>query len=264
MKENVKKVISNCLDDNTKAKSKLNKNYFFITTIFFIALNILIYAFFKTDLSYKYRVVSQDWNSILNFKCLFSAIINNISHGSWEHVLLNMFPVFFITSIYLERKFGSVKHFLIILLSIIVSAAFVSGNHQDLGYVGWSCVNSALMGFFIISYFFSLNKREKTNGNLIYGTITFICVFVFLWWKIWEVDASDDLIRNMGHYSGFLAGIIIGLTIYLTKLFVYQSIKNNLNSDIKYFTTNKIVNSICISISILLCAASVILACIVR
>jgi membrane associated rhomboid family serine protease len=267
MKEKTKQLIANCLDDRTKAKNKLNKNYFFISTIFFIALNITIFAIFGVSLAEKYWVKVQDWDSILNFSGLFSAILNNLSHFSWEHVLLNMLT-FFIISVYLERKFGSLKHFLIILLSIVMSAAFVSGNHQSLNYAGWSCVNFALMGFFIVSYFFSLNRRERTNENLIYGTITFIAVFVSMWWEIWtfvgETASAADLIHNMGHYSGFLAGIIIGLTIYLTRLFVYKSQNKNIGVENQSFAINKIVYIVCILISILLCIASIVIACVIH
>lgn len=267
MKQNIKQVFSNCLNDVTKPKNKINKNYYFASTIFFIAFNIIIFAIFKTSLAQKFMVSTQSWDSVLNFKGLFSAIINNISHWDWKHVLLNM-VTFLIISIFLERKFGSLKHFLIVVLSIIVSAAFVSGNHQSLNYAGWSCVDFALIGFFIISYFFSLNKHEKTNGNLIYGTITFIFAFIFMWWEVWNfvgnAASAADLTHNMGHYSGFLAGIIIGLTIYLTRLFVNKSNISKDNSSVNLYTTNKKVSIVCYTIVTILCIASIILACVIR
>ena len=243
----VSTLFSNFLDDTKKKKSALNRNYFYITTIFFIALNLCIWALAGTKLHYGCLPKNElDWDNFLDFQALFSAIINNISHWSWEHVLLNMLVSSLVVSLYLERRFGSLKYFLIVTVLIVVSAAFVAGNNQSLNYAGFSCVNFALYAFFIVTFFFSLSKRERSKGNVIFGVVILMGVLVFMIWEIWDAveiygatASASDLFYNKGHYSGFIAGLIVVLVLQITKVFTIKEYSlNEQTSQIEENTKN--------------------------
>lgn len=261
-----KQFVSNCLDDQTKAKTKLNRNYFYVATVFFIALNICIWALAGTALHDKFvpKDNFQSWDDVFNLKALFSAIINNLSHWDWNHVLLNMIPSFLVVSLYLERKYGSLKYFLIVTTLIVVSAAFVGCTHQSLNYAGFSCVNFALFAFFIVTFFFSLSKRNWSKGNYIFGIVIFMAVLVFMTWEIWQFDKSGsaaDLAHNMGHYAGFLSGLVVGLVVNVTKVFTRKDcIQTPPNLSQRMTKSTIVIYGICLAINISLAIATTIIS----
>lgn len=111
------------LNDKSKRLTYFNRNYFFVTTVFFVLLNIFLYMFAARG-----RVVYEqpDWYSF-SIKNLFVAFANSFEHANLQHCMLNML-CFFITGIYLERKKGSLNFMLFVLFMSFFTAFASSTN----------------------------------------------------------------------------------------------------------------------------------------
>lgn len=91
------------------------------------------------------------------------------------------------------------------------------------GTHGFSGVNYALYAFVIIDYIFYIFKKDKGKANVIYGAIVIGLIYLAMCYNGGTTGFGFnwypyDLINNMGHYTGFLAGLIISLVINICKL----------------------------------------------
>ena len=213
------------IDDESKKLYWWNRNYFFAGTIIIVLLNIIIFAFVSESQSRG----SGAWNAILEFDNLARVFRNGFFHSNWQHVLLNML-CFLICGAWLERRKGSLALILLVLVMNIVTGAFVGANHQSLSFHGYSGVNFGLYAYAIIDYCFLFRKPTRTKINVISGAVLMGLIYfascfaggtssvTFRWYPY-------DFMHNMGHYSSFLAGVILGLTIQLVKLATVREIR---------------------------------------
>ena len=199
------------LNDQSKHITRLNKNYFFATTLLIVLINILFYAFRVTnDLDFEVRPV---WGGF-SWANLWQALINTYTHFTWQHCLLNML-CFLIAGAYLERKQGTLLFF-VFMITLSFFTAFASCTSYSLSWRGFSGANYGLYSYIIIDYLFLLlqkNKRTRSNiiaGAVMLGLIYFAMCFCggtssvsFTWYPY-------DLLHNLGHASGFFVGIIFG------------------------------------------------------
>lgn len=206
-------VVKECLDDKSKNVTLLNRNYFFVTTVFIVLLNIIVYAVHGSDT--EYFIENPDWGDF-SVSNLFQSLVNSYTHSNWQHCLLNML-CFFIAGVYLERKKGSLKFLLFILIMSLFTAFATSANDLALFWQGFSAVNFGLYGYIIIEYIFVLCQKEKRNlfnivsGAVVLGLIYFAMCYsggtgfvTFEWYP-------HDLLHNLGHASGFVTGLIFGI-----------------------------------------------------
>ena len=176
-------------------------------------LNIILYAVYGSETGdFSIRPV---WGNF-SVNNLFQAFVNSYTHSNWQHVLLNML-CFLIAGIYLERKKGSLP-FLLFMLLMSLFTAFASGtNDISLGWYGFSGINYGLYGYIGIEYIFTLLQRRKRDiinivaGAVMLGLIYFAMCFNggtssigFEWYPY-------DLLHNLGHASGFVAGLVLGI-----------------------------------------------------
>ena len=199
------------LDEKSKRLTWWNRNYYFVTTVFIVLLNIVLFA--ACD---KPRIsIRANWGefSVTN---LVQALINTYWHANWQHVLLNMLCCF-IAGLYLERKKGSLKFFLFVVIMSLFTAFAVCTNDVSLGWVGFSGMNYGLYGYIVVEYIFMLLQKEKRylfnliSGGVVLALIYFAMCFsggtrsvTFEWYPY-------DLLHNLGHASGFVTGIAFGL-----------------------------------------------------
>lgn len=199
------------LDEKNKNPTWWNRNYYFVTTVFITLLNIVLYAFAERP-----RVaIKPDWHSF-SIENLLQALINSYWHFNWQHTLLNML-CFFIAGLYLERKKGSLKFFLFMIIMSLFTAFASCTNDISLDAIGFSAVNYGLYGYILIEYpFMFIQKKNRylfniISGAVILGLIYFAMCFCggtstvsFEWYPY-------DLLNNLGHASGFVVGLIFGL-----------------------------------------------------
>lgn len=201
------------LDDKGKSITWLNRNYFFVITVFIVLLNIIIYAVQGSDTG-RFNV-QPNWGqfSVAN---LFQALVNSYTHANWQHTLLNML-CFFIAGLYLERKKGSLKFLLFMFVMSIFTAFATCTNDISIWWHGFSAVNFGLYGYIIIEFLFTLLQKEKRYLlNIILGIIILALIYLAMCFDGGTSQVSFawypyDLLRNLGHASGFVVGLIFGL-----------------------------------------------------
>lgn len=201
------------LDDKSKKITWLNRNYFFVTTVFIVLLNIIIYA--VLDGKHVYCSVNPNGGkfSVAN---LFQALVNSYTHANWQHCLLNML-CFFFAGLYLERKKSSLKFLLFMFIMSIFTAFASCTNDISLAWRGFSGVNYGLYGYIIIEFVFTLLQKDKRYlFNIIAGIVILALIYFAMCFnggtsKVSFVWYPYDLLHNLGHASGFVVGLVFGI-----------------------------------------------------
>ncbi len=201
------------INDKRKNLTKLNKNYLFVVTVFFTALLISLFLVFGFNLgSYSVR---PNWTKF-SVNNLLQAIVNSFSHGNLQHCLLNTL-CFFTAGIYLERKMGSFNFLIFLALEIVFTGFASATNDISLGWYGFSGANYGLYGFIIFEYISTLLFREKRDKyNIIYGAVMLGLIYFAMCFSggttsfVFEIYPYD-LLNNLGHASGFVVGIFLGI-----------------------------------------------------
>jgi len=210
-------------DDKSKNVNWYNRNYFYLGTIILITLNIFIFALWGNDWGSKLLDNSTvNWDDTLNFNNLYASILNCIEHSNWSHVLLNM-ACFSVCGIYLERKTGTFNFLLLVIGVLILDAGVTSGAYLATHWHGWSGVLYAFYAIVYVDYFFSFNKHKRNKTNTILGAIICVTIYIFMSASRFEHSIKfypypRDLIDNIGHYSAFLVGTIVGLIVNMSQL----------------------------------------------
>lgn len=202
------------LDDKSKPITWLNRNYYFVTTVFIVLLNIIIYSVHGSNTG-NFAEKWPPWGkfSIAN---LFQALVNSYTHANWQHCLLNML-CFFIAGLYLERKKGSLKFLLFMLVMSLFTAFATCTNDISVWWHGFSAVNYGLYGYIIVEFLFTLLQKDKRNlFNLIAGIVILALIYFAMCFnggtsKVSFVWYPYDLLHNLGHASGFVVGLIFGI-----------------------------------------------------
>ena len=205
------------VDDRNKKLKWNTRNYFWVVSIVYVALNILLFVFLGKKNLLK-GLESQDWRFFDVVREWLVAIGNTFSHSSYEHVLQNMLGLF-VCAFYMERKMGSFKFFVTLLCISLFNAVACSFAAGGLNWSGNSGVWFALVGYVLIDYLFSLRKSERNLTNLIVGFI----VLALEWFRLGFYDQLGggigwvcfpyQLIMQRPHLIGFIFGALLALTI---------------------------------------------------
>lgn len=220
-------------DDKSKGKVNWrNRNYFYAGTILVVIINIFIFA----------CVAKEPWDianvgdsptawgeeNILHFNITLSDFLSSFFHVNWQHVLLNMF-CFLVAGIYLERKQGTVGLFLFVLFASYVSSIAWGANALSMYGVGFSGVNYFIYATIILDYIFSFQTYRKNETNIVLGAIVVALIYIAMCFNGGTATFSFsiipyDLIHNSAHYTGFLAGLIIGIFTEVIKFTSRESV----------------------------------------
>lgn len=210
------------IDDESKKIYSWNRNYFFAGTILIVILNIAIYAITPDHMWFHQWKVWSHWGSVLSFDNLLKQFVSSFLHSNWQHVFLNML-CFLICGAWLERRKGTWQIIFLVFIMAWVTGAFIGANDLSTGSVGYSGVNYGLYAYAIIDYCFLFREGTRTKINVVSGAVLMGLIylaacfaggtsdFTFRWYPY-------DFMNNMGHYSSFLGGALLGLTVQLAKL----------------------------------------------
>ena len=203
-----------CIDDKSKKLTRLNANYFFAVTVFIVLLNIIVYAVHGSDTG-EFGDRYQPWNTF-SVKNLFQALVNSYTHANWQHTLLNML-CFFIAGLYLERKKGSLPFLLFMVIMSLFTAFATCTNDVGIWWHGFSAVNFGLYGYIIVEYIFTLCQNEKRYlFNIVFGAVMIALIYFAMCFaggteRVTFKVYPYDLLHNLGHASGFVSGLILGV-----------------------------------------------------
>lgn len=221
--------VTDVLDDKDKRLKWWNRNWFFAATVVVIVVNLLIY-FFANDWQFKAFPISNDnwrpenhWTDVLYFTPTWRSFFSSFSHANVQHVCLNML-CFFVTGIYLERKYGSISLFLTVIIAAYLSAVAINANNLRANGHGFSGVNYFLYAYIIVDYVFYFIKNKKRNkvttifGGVVVGLIYLASCFnggtekfSFSWYPY-------DLSHNTAHYSSFFMGLVVTIALKLVQM----------------------------------------------
>lgn len=203
-------------DEKNKQLTWLTRNYFYLATLTFVFINFM---FFTCSPSLQNSIVPtyQTLNGLL------LGIVNSFTHYGWQHLLLNML-CFTVISLYLERKFGSIKYFVLVLFNIIFSSVFFSTVGDSNNWGGFSVTIYSLYGVLIVTYIYTVIKNRKDKTNNIWGGITVALIILAMCFneeggfpfKPYPVD----LITNAGHYSGIIVGLLVSCILLFIKFII--------------------------------------------
>lgn len=200
------------LDNGRKDLSWWQRNWFFATTVFIVLINIILYAGLGG-----WEIPFDDnrhWHDCLFFTNLVHVFFSAYSHSNWQHTLLNML-CFLVCGLYLERKMGSIKFFLLIMAFSLFGNNAVAANNNGLYFHGFSGVNYAIYAYILVEYLFcAISKSKRNKFDLIYGGVMLGLIYFAMCFNGGTQDVSFswypyDAMYNLGHYTSYFVGIII-------------------------------------------------------
>ena len=147
-------VIMEIVNVKDKKLTWYNRNYYFLGTIFFVLLNILLFKLCGAGWNFKLFDHTAQWGdfSVMNMLTIGFAAL---SHESWRHVILNMLFFSFL-GVYLERKMGTLAFVALVVTSIFTVPALASHVQNSIFHHGFSGVIAALFGIILMDCIFCL------------------------------------------------------------------------------------------------------------
>lgn len=210
-----------------KSKEELHwykRNYFYIGTLLFILLNIILFACSFVPS----RTINRVWSEF-DLTNLFVSFLNIFGHKSWEHVLHNSLMLA-VGGLYVERKTGTFSFLLLILGFSFIGGGMLSACANSFAWRGSSVVWFALWGYILVDYIFSFQKHKRNKTNIILGVIILFIEYIRsgFYDKVgggigWSL-IPHQLVYNAGHYVGLIVGIIFALIVCLSQ---FKHSKNN-------------------------------------
>lgn len=190
-------------------KTWLTKNYFFAGTVAVILVNVLLFVFGGSG-----------WQSFIEadagvFNRIIRSFLNCFAHDAVWPLLLNMLQLL-VCGLYLERKIGSLKWAALILALSFFTGAATTANYFSVQWHGFSTVIYGLFAYIIVDYLFSLRKEIRTRHAAVSGAAFIAFMYIaasFDGGVFWGYP--HGLMYDLGNYTGFLTGLVFGLTLQI-------------------------------------------------
>ena len=204
----------------SKNKNKAKNNFFFLGTIFVIIVNCLFY--FVVD-EFPVFGNKNNWDSVLDFSNLFAHFFSAFTHFNAQHVLLNSL-CFFIAGGYVERKRGTLGLLvLVFIFAFFGECVTAANNHAGNGGYGFSGVNYCFYAYIIVDFIFSFKEIKSIKSEMIVSIVVLCLIYIACCFcggtaKFAFKIYPYDLINNLGHYSGFLTGLVLSLILKLCRV----------------------------------------------
>ena len=222
------------IDDKSKKTTWYNRNYFFAGTLIIIAVNILLFHFLGYKWTHDFAVINGDqtpvWDRLLFFDNVIRQFMNSFAHLDWSHVIWNM-VIMLVLGLYIERKTGTFGFLLLELVMALFTSWIVGAGRMGVNWVGHSCICYGFDAYVIVDYCFSFQKNKRNMFNTIFGAVVLGIVVVSFFWGDFPRIYPGKLVNNLGHYTGFVAGLVFSLTLQLTDLFVRKRTLSELKED---------------------------------
>ena len=196
--------------DNNNRQSRIPQTtwtirFIVIAVVFFVLQNILGPEIWQYFAFFPALVIKWPWTLVTSI----------FLHADFNHLLFNMFALFFFGS-YLERLLGSNRFLIIFIAAGIVGnlGYLVTASNSMIPAIGASGAAYGLMGTLVILAPF---MRVYVYGLLPVPLVVLTAVFVFI-----DVAGlfSPSGIAHGAHLAGLIVGIVFGL--YLRPYFGYR------------------------------------------
>lgn len=152
---------------------------------------------------------------------LSSMVTAAFAHGSWGHLLGNLF-FFFAFAALVEVVLGSIRYIIAILVLAIGTHLFYSlamvGSSEMIPTLGLSGVVMGMMGLF--TYFIPAGKIRCILWIVFYLKRLFVPAWVLAAWYIgWDIynlitDDGNAGVNFVAHVSGAAIGVLLGVSLF--------------------------------------------------
>ena len=196
------------VDYKNKEINKQNRNYFWIVSISYCALLILIYACLGTSHIIQDGLNTR-WEHFDGIRSWLIGLERIYTHSSWLHVLHNCLGFMF-GAFYIERKMGSLNFAMLLGAFTILFANTVDGG------CGNSMIWFALYAYMLVDYLFSFRKGKRNITNIIVGAVCLALEYIrsgFFDMSGGGIGWGFAPVQLYGHFEGFVMGLGVALIV---------------------------------------------------
>ena len=175
-------------------------------------------AFFEKYKHSPYRVY--------HFKEYYRLVTSGFLHGSWVHLLVNLFVFWqfgdfvenFIFYSIFGKTIGAILYALLVLLSVVagnIPSTLKYKNSPNYGSIGLSGAVSAILFSYVL-----VNPWSKIYLYAIIPIYTIVAAVLYLVYSQWASKNSRDNIDHSAHFYGAVFGLVYTIAVY-PKIFLY-------------------------------------------
>lgn len=186
-------------------------------TIGLIAVNVLVFLILSKlgdvyNSEFMFQMGAGEWRAIFYGQEYYRLLTCMFLHFGLEHLFNNMLVLFF-AGVQLESKIGSIRFFILYVLSGIIgslcSAISAMLNQQIVVSAGASGAIYGVLGAILVEMLLDKEQRKQMSLYRV-----FILVMGTLYLTIMDHNSTIDYIA---HGGGFLSGAIIGAVFFFIK-----------------------------------------------
>ena len=192
------KFYKNIINDKRKNLNWKNTNFCYISTIVFILVLIATFLWCKSAIL-ELSKSSKIWDTILI----------PFVHSEWLHIFGNI-ECFLVVSLFLERRYGSIKYWFIILFSVLLSPLLYVSITGYSGH-GASLVNFFLFGIFFVEILFNFKECFLTKYQNVFTIITILLIFLLMSFTDSIQFIPFTTLLTINHGSAAIEGVLVGI-----------------------------------------------------
>ena len=157
---------------------------------------------------------------VVHDKEYYRLLTSGFLHGSWAHLLINLF-VFWQFGDFVEnyifysifgKTIGAVLYVLLVLLSIIAGNVHSTIQYKDIyhyGSIGLSGAVSAILFSYVL-----INPWSKIYLYAIIPIYTIVAALLYLGYSQWASKNSRDNVDHSAHFYGAIFGLVYTIAVY--------------------------------------------------
>lgn len=197
-----------------KKQNWFNRNYCYLATL--IIMGALCACFF---------LLSDKFAAIVATDIRWNAVLEPLRHANLGHLIGNLIS-FFVVSIFLERHFGSIKYFLIVVFSFVPASLATFAFSGSWDGVGFSVVNYFLFALFACVILFHFKNYFFGKAKWIFPLVILGLLMLLMCWNgettsvegFFKFGVFTSLLDNVGHWSSAIIGLNIAIFAELYSL----------------------------------------------
>lgn len=196
------------VDDYKKELKWYNKNYFFLGTILVVGLMFLMYY-----------VIGDMIENLIETNRYFVYLFAPISAQNIQGLVISAVCIFF-ASLFLEKYWGSIKYFVVLLISLPITSMMVNTiyglyklDNPDYALVGLqlSYLAYTLFGFVIVAMIFNLKKYLFDGKHSVLNWILLVLIIAIMCVLFPAEYNNNVLVYIMGVKFGVFSGLLSGV-----------------------------------------------------
>ncbi len=174
-----------------------------------LTVGISLYAMHKNNSLYIKWLLHPA--SVVHKNEWYRMVTSGFLHADHMHLLFNMLTLFFFAPILEMSELGSLKVFIIYMVSMVtsdISTVIKHKDHYEYRAVGASGAISAILFSSIL-----FMPWAKIYIFFVVPVPAIIFAFGYLWYCRWAAKNSNDMINHDAHYWGALSGVVLTIVL---------------------------------------------------